>query len=235
MSQALDELYGVPVDEFIAKRDELAKKLKAEGDKDGAAEVKKAHKPTLAAHALNLLAREARAELEELFAASAALASGKSFKESLERQRAALDAVRKKARGDDAPAVVQVVQGAAAVPELAQAVLLGRFARLPEVPVGFFGAAPEGAPKVVVPVTVPAPKKTAPPPVKLVPPPSPPKPAPSPPKPKVDKALERKLKAAEKQLERAKEDVAELEEELAEARKRAQEAEEHVAELKKQL
>ncbi len=233
MSHALDELYGVPVEEFIAKRDELAKKLKAEGDKDGAAEVKKAHKPTLAAHALNLLAREARVELEELFAASAALASGKSFKESLERQRAALEAVRKKARGDDAAAVVQVVQGAAAVPELAQAVLLGRFSKLPEVPVGFFGAAPEGAPPVVVPP--PAPKKTAPPVSPLVPPASEPKPAPSPPKPKVDKALERELRAAEKELARAQEDVEELEQELLEAKRRAHEAAEQVAKLKKRL
>ena len=221
--KALDELYGVPVEQFMGKRDELAKALKAAGDKDGAAEVKKAGKPTLAAHALNMLAREARAELEELFAASAALASGKDFKASLERQRAALEAVRRKASGDDAAAIVQVVQGAAAVPELAAAVLQGRFAKLPEVPVGFFGAAPEGAPPVVVPV--PAPKKSA-------PPPPPPKLAEP---PKVDKALERELKAAEKELARAQEDVEALEKELVEARRAVHEATDKVEKLKKRL
>lgn len=225
MSQELDELYGVPVEQFMETREALAKKLKAAGDKAGAAELKKAHKPTLAAHALNLLAREARPELEELFAAATALASGKDFKASLERQRAALEAVRKKVKGDDGPAVLQVVQGAAVDAELSAAVLKGHFSKLPEAPIGFFGAAPEGAPPVVVPP--PAPKKTAPPP--------PPPPPSLPPAPKVDHALQRELEAAVKEAERAADELEELEQELIEAKRRAHEAKEKLEKLKRRV
>src|SRR4051812_41302335 len=105
---ALDDLYAAPLEEFIERRDALAKQLKAAGDKDGAAEVKKAHKPTQAAHALNQLSRDAKGELEALFEAGRALASGKDFKASLERQRAALEAVKKKASGPDVPAIIAV-------------------------------------------------------------------------------------------------------------------------------
>lgn len=146
LQAALDELYAAPVAEFMEARDALAKKLKAAGDKDAAAEVKKQHKPTLVAHALNQLSREARKELDELFEAGRALASGKDFKVNLERQRSALEAVKKKAGGPDVPAIIAVVQGALVDEKLAEAVRLGRFAKLPDVPVGFFGAAPEAAP-----------------------------------------------------------------------------------------
>ncbi len=208
---ALDELYGVPPDQFIDTRDALAKKLKAAGDKDGAAAVKKAHKPTLAAWALNQVPRVAKAELEALLEAGKALASGRDFKASLERQRDALEAVRKKVPGDDAYAVMQVVQGALVDAQLAEAVKLGRFAKLPEAPVGFFGAAPEGAPPVVVPPK--PPKRPTP------PPPPPPLPKPSPPKPKRDlQKLEAELRHAE--------------EELAEAKRRLWAAEAKVQELK---
>lgn len=224
MSAELDELYGVPVEQFIETRERLAKKLKASGDKAGAAELKKAHKPTLAAHALNLLARAARPELEELFAAAKALASGKDFKASLERQRAALEAVRKKVKGDDGPAILQVVQGAAVDAALSEAVLKGCFSKLPEAPIGFFGAAPEGAP----PVVVPPPQKSAP----RAPPPAP---LPSPPKPKVDPALERELKAAEKEAARAAAELEELERELVEAKRQAHEAKEKLEKLRKRV
>src|SRR4051812_31397310 len=101
LENALDELYSVPLEQFMQTRDALAKKLKAAGDKDAAAELKKQHKPTQAAHALNLLAREAKRELDELFDVAKVLASGKDFKASLERQRAAVEALRAKVRGDD--------------------------------------------------------------------------------------------------------------------------------------
>jgi hypothetical protein len=43
----VDELVDVPPEEFIAARDELAKRLKAEGRADEAANVKKLRKPTV--------------------------------------------------------------------------------------------------------------------------------------------------------------------------------------------
>jgi hypothetical protein len=54
---SVDELYGVPREEFVAARTGLARKLAAEGDKEGAAEVKRLKKPSVAAAAVNLAAR----------------------------------------------------------------------------------------------------------------------------------------------------------------------------------
>lgn len=216
----LDELYGAPLDQFIETRDALARKLKAAGEKDAAAAVKKAHKPTQAAWALNQLPRAAKKELEALFDAAKALASGKDFKASLERQRAALDALRAKVAGDDVHAVMTVVQGALVDEHLGEAVRLGRFAKLPEAPVGFFGAAPEGAPPVEV---APPPPKTSAPQHAHVEPLAP-APPPSPPKPKRDphrEKLEKELKEAQDELEAA--------------RKRLWDAEARVQRLKAQL
>ena len=227
----LDELYGAPLEQFMETREALARRLKAAGDKAGAAELKKQHKPTRVAHALNRLVREARPELEALFEAGKALASGKDFKAALERQRAALEAVKAKASGPDVPAIIAVVQGALVDEKLAEAVRLGRFAKLPEAPVGFFGAAPEGAPPVVVP---PPPKPV----LKVVPPP--PESAPRveaapPPAPKPDPALLEELRAAEAEAKAAADELSELEAELLDARRRAHEAQERVAKLKKRL
>jgi hypothetical protein len=258
IDRALDELYGLPPDEFMARRDALAKELKAAGDKDAAAEVKKQHKPTQAAHALNRLARDAKAELEALFEAGKVLASGKDFKASLEHQRTALEAVRKKATGPDVPAIIAVVQGALVDEKLAAAVRQGRFAKLPEAPVGFFGAAPEGAPPVVLPKRE-EPKRFEPArPLEVVKPLEAPKPeAPkheahkahahphAEPRPlsvvkpiehtKRDESLEQELKAAEKEATALADEVSELERELLDTRRRAHQAAEKVAKLKKRL
>ena len=47
----IDELYGLPLEDFVAQRDALAKRLRADGDRDAAAAVKKLPKPTRAAWA----------------------------------------------------------------------------------------------------------------------------------------------------------------------------------------
>jgi hypothetical protein len=141
----LDALFADPPERFMETRDALVKELKAAGDKEGSARVKALHKPTQAAHALNRLAREARPELEALFEAGRALASGKDFKAALDQQRAAMDAVFKKATGSDVPALMGVLRGALVDPQLTEQVRLGRFSKLPEVEVGFFGIPPAGA------------------------------------------------------------------------------------------
>ena len=53
-----EELYGLALEEFTPARDALAKELKAAGRKDEAAEVKRLRKPSLAAWALNRVARD---------------------------------------------------------------------------------------------------------------------------------------------------------------------------------
>jgi hypothetical protein len=64
-----EELYGLPLEEFTPARDALAKKLRAGGDKDGAAEVKRLKKPSLPAWALNQAARRHGPEVRRLLEA----------------------------------------------------------------------------------------------------------------------------------------------------------------------
>ena len=52
------DLYGLPAGDFTAARDALAKALRAEGDKAAAAEVKALRRPTVAAWAVNQVARD---------------------------------------------------------------------------------------------------------------------------------------------------------------------------------
>ena len=53
----MDELFDLPPTEFIAARDALAKQLKADGDAGAAAEVKALRRPSVAAWAVNQVAR----------------------------------------------------------------------------------------------------------------------------------------------------------------------------------
>lgn len=149
LDAALDKLFVTPLGEFMAARETLAGELRGAGHKAEAATVKAQHKPTVAAHALNRLARDGAAELETLFEVSRQLASGKDFKNALERQREALEAVRAKIDVAHAHEVMTVVRGAMVDEGLAEQVKLGRFSKVPEVQLGFFGAAPQsdGAPK----------------------------------------------------------------------------------------
>lgn len=150
LDEALDALFAVPVDAFLGKRAELVAALRDAGDKQAAMAVKARSKPTLAAHALNQVPRVAGAELEKLLAAGRKLAAGKEFKESLEEQRAALEALRAKLPAAHMTELVSVLRGAMADPALATLVREGRFSKIPEVAVGFFGAAPSEGPRLQV-------------------------------------------------------------------------------------
>ncbi len=65
----LDRLYGLPAGEFVAARNELAKRLRKAGDRDAAEKTKKLAKPSVTAWAVNQLAFRAGSELEGLRAA----------------------------------------------------------------------------------------------------------------------------------------------------------------------
>jgi hypothetical protein len=67
-------LYGLELEEFTAARDALVKELRAGGDRDAAAAVKKLAKPTRAAWAVNRLVRDRPDEIAALVEAGAALA-----------------------------------------------------------------------------------------------------------------------------------------------------------------
>ena len=72
-ARAPEDLYGLPLEEFTPARDALAKELKAAGRKDEAAEVKSLRKPSVAAWALNRVAREHPDAVESLRSAGAVL------------------------------------------------------------------------------------------------------------------------------------------------------------------
>jgi len=54
---AVDALYGLPLDEFTPRRDELVKELRGAGKRDEAAWVKALRKPSATAWLVNQLAR----------------------------------------------------------------------------------------------------------------------------------------------------------------------------------
>ena len=63
---AVDRLYRLPPDEFVAARDELARQLRSSGDRDQAADVKGLRRPSVAAWALNQVARQRPDDIEAL-------------------------------------------------------------------------------------------------------------------------------------------------------------------------
>ena len=64
----VDRLYGTPLDEFVRERDELARRLGKDGDREAAARVKALRKPTVGAWALNQAVRRRRVETDALIA-----------------------------------------------------------------------------------------------------------------------------------------------------------------------
>jgi hypothetical protein len=69
----LDRLYQLPLGEFTAARDELARRLRDEGDREQAEEVKKLRKPPVAVWLVNRLARERELDVQRLAKAGQAL------------------------------------------------------------------------------------------------------------------------------------------------------------------
>ena len=62
----IDRLYALPLEEFTAERDELAKRLRKKDDRDSAAQVKALKKPSVAAWAVNQVQRDRPDEVREL-------------------------------------------------------------------------------------------------------------------------------------------------------------------------
>jgi hypothetical protein len=103
LEQEVDRLYGLPLKEFTAARDELAKELRAEGERERADEVKALRKPTAAVWLVNQLARERELDVQRLLKAGEALtktAAGESSKTFLE------------ARGDEHDALDRLAKAA---------------------------------------------------------------------------------------------------------------------------
>jgi hypothetical protein len=75
VEQAAKELYGLPPGDFTRARDARVKELRGQGDREAADAVKALRKPTVAAWALNQLARTRAKDVERLIAAGEELRS----------------------------------------------------------------------------------------------------------------------------------------------------------------
>jgi hypothetical protein len=62
----MDQLWGLPLEDFTRTRDDLSRKAKEEGDADGAKEIRALRKPTVAAWAVNQLARHRPDDIRRL-------------------------------------------------------------------------------------------------------------------------------------------------------------------------
>ena len=58
LDQEVDRLFELPLEEFTAARNDLAGRLKSEGDAAAAEEVKRLTKPSVAAWTINQLSRQ---------------------------------------------------------------------------------------------------------------------------------------------------------------------------------
>jgi hypothetical protein len=103
VDDVIDRLYSLDPDEFTSERNEAAKRLKAEGDKDGAEAVKGLRKPTAVAWAVNQLPRRAPKLVDALLDAGASLRSAQraalsgsakgGLREATQERRAAVPAL----------------------------------------------------------------------------------------------------------------------------------------------
>ena len=173
-----DDLYGLPLDRFIAERTALARALRADKQRDEASAVAALRKPSVAAWAVNQLVRSQGAAVGELYDAGDAVrdaqerllagsGDGRALRAANERERAAVDTLMQAARGlldsgghELSPSVVDRVadtlHAAALDPQAREQVREGRLEReLRHVGLGLgesvFAPAPAGPPSAAKP------------------------------------------------------------------------------------
>lgn len=73
LEREIDRLFELPLDEFTSARNELARRLKREGDQDAAEQVRALVKPGVPAWTINQLARKEQASVKALLDAGARL------------------------------------------------------------------------------------------------------------------------------------------------------------------
>lgn len=104
------DLYGLPLDRFVAERGALAKALRAEGRREEAAEVAALKKPSVAAWAVNQIVRTQKRPVGALFEAGDALRTtqeellagrgdARTLRAAAESERGAVEALVEAARG----------------------------------------------------------------------------------------------------------------------------------------
>jgi hypothetical protein len=99
----LDRLYDAPLNEFVAARDELAKRLRGDGQGEEADQVKALRKPSVAAWLVNRLARERELDVQRLLNAGetlrkAQVEASEDFAEARRDEQRALERLAEGAR-----------------------------------------------------------------------------------------------------------------------------------------
>lgn len=100
LEREIDRLYGLPLDEFTAARDELARELRGDGRRAEADEVRALRKPTAAAWAVNQGVRADGKAATRLARAGDGLtgASGKALRDAMAEQADAVEGMVRAAR-----------------------------------------------------------------------------------------------------------------------------------------
>ncbi|WP_330181404.1 hypothetical protein OHB26_34325 [Nocardia sp. NBC_01503] len=105
LDEVAGELYGLPPGEFVAARDERARKVRDGGDKALATAIGALRRPTVAAWAVNLLARAAREDVLALLEVGDALReaqrrlSGEQLRTLSTQRQQAVNGLTRKAAG----------------------------------------------------------------------------------------------------------------------------------------
>ena len=161
---AIDELYANAPDAFTKKRDELAKRLKSEGNANASAAVKALRKPTQIAYVLNQVARRFADEVGELVDVGRELARAQrkalrggdasgDLRAAIGRQRDVVRDLTTKAGGlmreigvsatGHLDEIAGALQAALVDPIVGAQLEEGRLEKVPEPATGFPGAAPQ--------------------------------------------------------------------------------------------
>ncbi len=172
-ASAIDDLYALPHDGFVAARDALAKALRAAGQREDAARVRQLRRPGVAAWALNQVARRDTEAVAALVAAGAELqaaqegaitsGAGAPLRQALERRRtltrqltdAARDVLVEAGRAPDGyrDEIASTLDAASLDAELGAELAAGRLTQTADGSAGFdaFAAsaalAPDAAPR----------------------------------------------------------------------------------------
>lgn len=125
LDEAIDELYGADLDDFTAARTRLARELRGEGARQEALEFQQLRKPTVAAWALNQLARRNRRDVDLLLDAGHRLREAQAAalrgadRDAFERARASEREALRRLAGE-AERLLREERGGASPPVLSQ-------------------------------------------------------------------------------------------------------------------
>ena len=164
--RAADELYGLPLEQFVPRRDALARELREAGDREAAAAVKRLVKPSAPAWVVNQIVRAHPDDVAEMLRAGDELRSTQEWllrreadpadlRSAVEGERAAvarlvqraaviLEAAGRPARGDVLERIGETLHAAAADPDIRVDVERGRLTR-DRAAVGLGPSVPAGA------------------------------------------------------------------------------------------